>query len=63
MQTIDHEDYYGDLRRAEYPSESEQIHALMKAVSALSRGEAIPVDAAGVIAQVESVKQRYPKEG
>lgn len=63
MQTIDHGDHYGDLRRAEYPSESEQIHALMKAVSALSKGQTIPVDAAGVIDQVERVKRRYPKEG
>ena len=63
MQTIDHSDDYGDLRRAEYPSESEQIHALMKAVNALLRGQAIPVDAASVIDQVEGVKRRYPKEG
>ena len=62
MQQIDHADDYADLRRAEYPSESEQIHALVKGMKALMVGDPVPPDALEVIAQVDAVKARYPKE-
>lgn len=60
---IEHIDDYAQLRRAEYPSESEQLHAVVKGLQAVIAGNPVPEDALAVIAQVESVKTRYPKEG
>lgn len=62
MQRIDHTDDYGELRRAEYPSESEQLHAVVKGIKALMAGEPVPDDALAVIELVDQVKAKYPKE-
>lgn len=49
------------LRFKSYPAEREQIGALMKAVEALMQNQPVPQDALEVIAEVQAVKQRFPK--
>lgn len=52
---------YAGLRAKAYPTDREQIGALVKAVQALAAGEDVPADALDVLAQVDAVKAAIPK--
>lgn len=52
---------YREARRPEYPSVTDQLDALWKALAA--SGLNLPPEAAAMLANVQAVKAMYPKPG
>lgn len=53
---------YAHLRAGHYLPLGEQVGALVKGMKSLMAGEPVPDDALAVIAQIDAVKEQFPKE-
>jgi len=58
---IEHKTSHQERRQKEYPAVTDQIDAIYKGFAALSSGQPLPQATLDWVAQIEAIKNKYPK--